>query len=157
MSATYQIRDEPVGGAQRGLIVDPFWALLGLMVGGAWLGAALFAINAWFLRGPNWQRELALTVALLLGAPVIALLMVGAGDAGVIPEVGMKYAFLTVILWKLAVGYWIYFQQQTGFDLYQYFGGKPQNGLPIVVLSALFLNRYVIAAVDHPLWRTMVS
>jgi len=112
---------------------------------------------AWFLRGPSWQRELALTVALLLGAPVIALLMVGAGNAGVIPEVGMKYAFLTVILWKLAVGYWIYFQQQTGFDLYQYFGGKPQNGLPIVVLSALFLKRYVIAAVDHPLWRTMVS
>lgn len=157
MSATYQIRDEPAGGVQRGFVVDPFWALLGLMVAGAWLGALMFAVNAWFLRGPNWQREIGLTVVLLVGAPLIAMFVNGAGNAGVIPEIGLKYAFLAVILWKLAVSYWIYFLQQTGFDLYEYFGGKAQNGLPVVIIAALFLRKPVIAAIDNPLWRVMVS
>ncbi len=154
---SYQIRDEPEGGAQRGLIVEPFWALLAVMLAGAWLGAALFAINAWFLRGPNWQRELALCVALLVGAPLIHMLVGGAFNAGVIPEVGLKYAYLCVVLWKLSIAYWIFFLQQTGFDLYQYFGGKPQNGLPIVALGAIFLDRLVLKAIDHPLWLAMVS
>ena len=157
MAATYRIPDEPIGGETRGWIIEPFWPLLATMLAGAWLGAALFAVNAWFLRGPHWQREIALCAAMLIGAGALQVLAAGAGEAGLISQGAVEYALLSVIAWKLCTAYWLFFLQQNGFALYQYFGGKVQNGLPVVLIGSIFLDRWVINAIDHPLWKAMVS
>lgn len=157
MSASYRIQDEPLATHPRGLVIDPFWALLAVMLGGAALGAALFAINAFFLRGPTWRRELELCVGMLAGAGILGYCLLQAQSAGMLPPGSAKYAMLVVVAWKLAVTYWIYYLQQTGFALFEYFGGKAQNGLPIVLIGSLLLRRLIVEAVDHPLWKIVVS
>lgn len=156
MSAVYRIRDEPLT-QPRGFVIDPFWALLAVMMGGAAFGALLFALNAYFLRGPTWRREVELSLTMLLGAAILGFILVQAEASGALAAGAVKYAFLIVVAWKLAVTYWIYYLQQTGFALFEYFGGKPQNGLAIVFIGAILLRRVIVEAVDHPLWKMVVS
>lgn len=157
MTVTYRIPDEPAGARERGWIVDPFWPLLGVMLAGAWLGAALFALNAWELRGPTWRREIGLSVAMLAGAAVLGFVIGQAETASLVPAGAVKYTILLIIAWKLGLTYWIYYLQQTAFSLYEYFGGKALNGLPIILVGGFFVDRLVINALDHPLWKAMVS
>jgi hypothetical protein len=145
------------GSPARGFVIDPFWALLAVMMGGAAFGALLFALNAWFLRGPTWRREIELSITMLVGAGILGFLLVQAEASGAIPTGAVKYAFLIVVAWKLAVTYWIYYLQQTGFALFEYFGGKAQNGLAIVFVGAILLRRVIVEAVDHPVWKIVVS
>jgi hypothetical protein len=156
VSAGYRIPDEPLT-QPRGFVIDPFWALLAVMMGGAAFGALLFALNAWFLRGPTWRREIELSITMLVGAGILGFLLVQAEASGAIPTGAVKYAFLIVVAWKLAVTYWIYYLQQTGFALFEYFGGKAQNGLAIVFVGAILLRRVIVEAVDHPVWKIVVS
>jgi hypothetical protein len=156
VSAGYRIPDEPLT-QPRGFVIDPFWALLAVMMGGAAFGALLFALNAWFLRGPTWRREMELSITMLVGAGILGFLLVQAEASGAIPTGAVKYAFLIVVAWKLAVTYWIYYLQQTGFALFEYFGGKAQNGLAIVFVGAILLRRVMVEAVDHPVWKIVVS
>jgi hypothetical protein len=157
VSAGYRIPDEPLASQPRGLIIDPFWALLAVMLGGAALGAALFALNAFFLRGPTWRRELALCIAMLVGAAILGYGLLQAESTGLLTPASARYAILLVVAWKLAVTYWIYYLQQTGFALFEYFGGKAQNGLAIVFIGSFLLRRIIVEAVDHPLWQIVVS
>ena len=157
MSAGYRIQDEPLATHPRGFVIDPFWALLAVMMGGAAFGALLFAVNAYFLRGPTWRREIELALTMLLGAGILGFLLVQAESSGALAAGAVKYAFLLVVAWKLAITYWIYYLQQTGFALFEYFGGKVQNGLAVVFIGALLLRRVLINAVDHPVWQMMVS
>jgi hypothetical protein len=157
VSASYRIPDEPLATHPRGLVIDPFWALLSVMLGGAALGAALFALNAYFLRGPTWRREVGLCIVMLVGAAILGFGLLQAEATGMLPPKSAKYAILLVVAWKLAVTYWIYYLQQTGFALFEYFGGKAQNGLAIVFIGSFLLRRVIVEAVDHPLWKIVVS
>jgi hypothetical protein len=157
LSATYRIPDEPVDSRHRGWVTDPFWPLLGVMLAGAWLGAAVFAFNAWSLRGPTWQREIWLSLAMLAGAALLAVLLGQSEAAGMLPAVAAKYAILLIVAWKLGLAYWIYYLQHTGFALYEYFGGKAYNGLIVVIAGAFLSNRIVADAVDHWIWKIVVS
>jgi hypothetical protein len=94
---------------------------------------------------------------MLVGAGILGFLLVQAEASGAIPTGAVKYAFLIVVAWKLAVTYWIYYLQQTGFALFEYFGGKAQNGLAIVFVGAILLRRVIVEAVDHPVWKIVVS
>jgi hypothetical protein len=156
VSAVYRIRDEPLT-QPRGFVIDPFWALLAVMMGGAAFGALLFALNAYFLRGPTWRREIELSLTMLLGAAILGFILVQAEASGALAAGTMNYALLIVVAWKLAVTYWIYYLQQTGFALFEYFGGKAQNGLAVVFIGAILLRRVIVQAVDHPVWKVVVS
>lgn len=156
MTVAYRIPDEPLDGGTRGWGIEPFWPLLAVMLAGAWLSAGLFAINAWFLRGPTWGREIALAAAMLAGTVVLVFAIDAAYASGTLSQPALKYALLVVVVWKLALAYWIFFLQQTGFALYEYFGGRGQSGLLVVIVGAL-LKSYVITAVNHPLWQIVVS
>jgi hypothetical protein len=126
MSIAYHIRDEPTGSRSHALILNPFWSLLAMMLGGAWLSALMFGSSAVLLRGPTWRREVTLAALMLLGA---ALLFIGIRlleQVGV-PLAVLRYVFLTVVLWKLACAYWLFFLQQNTFALYEYFGGNAQE------------------------------
>jgi hypothetical protein len=156
VSAVYRIRDEPLT-QPRGFVIDPFWALLAVMMGGAAFGALLFALNAYFLRGPTWRREVELSLTMLLGAAILGFILVQAEASGALAAGAVKYAFLIVVAWKLAVTYWIYYLQQTGFALFEYFGGKAQNGLALVFVGAILVRRVIVQAVEHPVWKVVVS
>jgi hypothetical protein len=109
VTVAYHIQDEPTGGGRAGaFILNPFWPLLGMMFAGAWLGALLFTSNAILLRGPTWRREIALAILMLVGAPALVMLLAILGDQGLISRRAFQYTLILVVVWKLAIGYWIF-------------------------------------------------
>jgi hypothetical protein len=163
VSAAYRIVDEPRGGRTQLPAFNPFWPLLAMMFGGAWLGVAIFAFNAWSLRSPTLGRELALAIAILLGAPILLLLLSMLPSQGLLPESAFKYALLLIVAWKLGLAYWIFFLQQNPYALYEYFEERTtsnprsaQAGAAIVVIGGLFKSN-VVGAIASPFWAVMVS
>jgi hypothetical protein len=162
MSEVYHIHDEPTGSRSHALIVNPFWPLLTMMLAGAWLGTVMFGLNAALLRGPTWRRELLLSVSVLLGA---ALLFIVIGVAAVehwLPPLLVRYALIGIVLWKLALAYWLFFLQQNTFSLYEYFGGNAREaqrgsaGMALLVVGMLFRTP-VLKVFDSDLWYWMVK
>lgn len=160
MSVAYRIQDEPIGD-RRGLpALDPFWPLLAMMFGGAWIGTAAFAYNAWVLRGPTWTREIGLAVATLIGAPVLLFGLGILRSSDLLPGSSLQYAFLLIVAWKLGLAYWMFFLQQNSHALYEYFGGyhgrAAQLGV-LLVFAGGFLKPHVVDALASPFWHVMVS
>lgn len=161
MTVAYRIQDEPVGGRSSPPALDPFWLLLALMFGGAGLGACAFAVNAWLLRGPTWGREVAIAIAILLGAPAILFGLVALRSDGMLPGSSLQYAMLLIVAWKLGLAYWIFFLQQTSHALYEYFAGGNQGrtasiGALLVVAGGYFRSE-IVNAFDSPFWQIMVN
>ena len=160
MSVAYRIQDEPIG-ERRGLpALDPFWPLLAMMFGGAWIGTAAFAYNAWVLRGPTWGREIGLAISALLGAPVLLFGLGLLRSSDLLPGSSLQYAFLLIVAWKLGLAYWVFFLQQNSHALYEYFGGyharAAQLGI-LVVFAGGFLKPRVVDLFGSPFWQVMVS
>lgn len=160
--ATYRILDEPVA---RGLSIpalNPFWPLLGMMFGGAWLGVAMFVFNAFALRGPTFARELSIAGAILLGSPLIIFLIGFALNQQWMSDGAIKYALLLVVAWKLSLAYWVFFLQQQSHALYEYFQRGPSNPQaasigPALVIVGSLVKSNVIGAVASPFWTLMVN
>ena len=162
MSTTYHIHDEPASRKTSALIVNPFWALLGVMLAGAWLGAIMLSINAWLLRGPTWRREIGLAISILVGSAAIFFGLVIAEQAGLLPERFVRYALLLVVAWKLGLAYWIFVLQQNTFALYEYFSAHAQPNQPvplgaIMVMAGTFFRSAVIGVSASPAWIIAVS
>jgi hypothetical protein len=160
LSVAYRIQDEPIG-ERRGLpALDPFWPLLAMMFGGAWIGTAAFAYNAWVLRGPTWGREIGLAITTLLGAPVLLLGLGLLRSSDMLPGSSLQYAFLLIVAWKLGLAYWMFFLQQNSHALYEYFGGyhsrAAQLGILVVFAGGLLKPR-VVDLFGSPFWQVMVS
>lgn len=161
MSVAYRIQDEPIGGGRGVPALNPFWPLLAMMFGGAWLGTAAFAFNAWALRGPTWGREIGLALVTLIGAPVILFGLAMLRSGGVLSGSALHYAMLLIVAWKLGLAYWIFFLQQNSYALYEYFGGANharamQIGV-LLVFAGGFLKPQVVKAMASPFWQVMVS
>ena len=160
MSIAYRIQDEPIGD-RRGLpAFDPFWPLLAMMFGGAWIGTAAFAYNAWVLRGPTWTREIGLAVATLVGAPVILFGLAILRSSDMLPGSSLSYAMLLIVAWKLGLAYWMLFLQQNSHALYEYFGGYHGRAMQLgvlIVFAGGFLKGHVVDAFASPFWQVMVS
>ena len=162
MTVAYHIQDEPTGGGRAGaFILNPFWPLLGMMFAGAWLGALLFTSNAILLRGPTWRREIALAILMLVGAPALLMLLAMLGDQGLISRRAFQYTLILVVVWKLAIGYWIFFLQQNTHALYEYFSGGSATGQSVptgamLVIGGSMLKSTVVGAVASPFWQWMV-
>ncbi len=146
----YQIVDEPRPGVLSHLTVNPYWPLLGLMLGGAWLGWTWFAFNAFAIGSASKGRELAAMALGVAGSAGIVIGVAALAGAGLVEEWTIPYLLVAVVAWKLLVGYYVYFQQSRSFALHAYFGGVERSGM-VVVAVAFFVRIRLVDAVSVPL------
>ncbi|WP_448651624.1 hypothetical protein ACSHWC_28050 [Pseudomonas fluorescens] len=155
----YRIEDEPRPGALAKWAVSPIWPLLGLMLGGAWLGLPWFVFNSIAVGSPTRVREWVLAGVALVGSVVIGfglLQLVGFGY--IQSQAQIQYALLVLVVWKLSLGYLLYIQQNETIEIYQYYGGVLNRfGLPLALIGGFVLKSMVVNWVPSTLWYLVVS
>jgi hypothetical protein len=151
MATAYRIVDEPAPSRFSNLVVNPFWALLALMLGGAWVGFPWFAFNSVAIGSATVRKELALSFAGLAGAAAIAAFLLHLSDVGTLTRDLIPYAGTVLILWKLGIGYALHETQAPSFQLYTYFGGRSRKGL-LVVIGGLVLRQVLITQLTSVFW-----
>ncbi len=139
MDTSYRIVDEPKPSPLSKWAVNPFWPFLALMLGGAGVGFAWFAFNAFAMGSATRVREWLLVGAAFVGSALLAGLGMFLMLRGVLDTESIAYAGTLLIIYKLAIGYFLHFSQARSFELFEYFGGTPKNGL--IALIALSLTR----------------
>ncbi len=145
-SATrYRIPDEPRPSSQEALIVDPLWPLFAQMLVGSWLALPWFAANALFMGSPTRAREWLLVAASVVGSLALLLGIEWAWDAGWFHHVDVAYALLSITVLKLGCAYALYNLQSRPFQLWKHFGGRPKNGL-LLVVGAMVIAKPTIGA-----------
>lgn len=146
--SSYHIIDEPKRGALAHLVVDPFWPLIATMLVGGGFGLAWLAFNAWAVGSPTRIRETAICAGGFLAA-IASLFAVGALG---LAEGPARYAGVAIILVKLAAAYWVTFLQQPAVEIHEYYGGRKQNGLIVLLLGMFVLKRGLAQATDSLAW-----
>ncbi|WP_394825277.1 hypothetical protein [Pendulispora albinea] len=146
MSTAYRIPDEPTPGRLAPYTVHPFWPLITLMLGGAWIGLPWFVFNGVAMGSASLRKEVVAAVAAPLGA--VAMLYGSiylGGTFFALSQRALPYLFVLVVATKLGFGYWLYLSQQRSFEIYRHFGGPVRQGM-LVALGATLLRGYVIPA-----------
>jgi hypothetical protein len=141
--AKYKIADEPTPSTLAKFAVNPLFPFLTVMLGGAWLGFAWFAVNSFAVGSPTRTKE----IAWLLGGLGAAALLVAATTvalgSGVLETRHVAYAALVVLVAKLAAAYAVHILQSRTIEIYEYYGGVLRNGLPLAVVSFLVGPRLI--------------
>ncbi len=153
----YTIIDEPKPGQWEHLATSPFWPLLGLMLGGGWLGFTWFVFNAMAMGCPELGKTIRLALAGLAGALVIGLGIGWLSGLEMVDEGNIRYALLMVTVWKLWIGYRLFILQSGTFHLFEYFGGGVRSGLLPLMVGMLFGRKFVLGLVDSFLWEIVMS
>lgn len=154
----YRLDDEPRPGALARLAVEPLWPLLGLMLGGAWLGLPWFVLNGMAVGSPTRVREAVLAAIGLLASLGLAFGLLYLWQGGILDKGSLQYAMLVLVVWKLAIGYALFVMQASTIELYQYYGGVLNRfGLPVVLLGAFFLRGLVLNLLPFTLWFLVLS
>ena len=138
----YRILDEPSPGALARFLVNPFWPLLSLMLGGAWIAWPWFAFNAFALGSATRRRELALIGGALVSSALVYFL---AEPLALSSGLGERiYPYLRIVLYvaKVAFAYFLHVRQAYSLGLYEHFHGAPKNGA-IVAIAAAFVDNQV--------------
>ncbi|WP_460146261.1 hypothetical protein [Pseudomonas sp. H3_H08] len=118
-----------------------------------------FVFNAIAVGSPTRVREWLLAGLCLVGSLVIGAVLLQLVGAGYIQsQAQIQYALLTLVVWKLAIGYLLFMQQNATIEIYQYYGGVLNRfGLPVVLVGAFVLKGMVIKWVPATLWYLVVS
>ncbi len=155
MDGAYRILDEPSPGTLSKLSVNPFWPLLGVMLGGPWLALPWFVVNSLAIGSATKVREI-ITAAVGLGG-AIALTLGGFAliEQGVLDSESFQYAAIVLVVWKLGVSYWLFVTQARSFQLYEYFGGPVRNGM-LLVIAAMLGEAYLLTPLS-PFWQLVLS
>jgi hypothetical protein len=147
MTTKYQIIDEPSPGPLAKVIVNPFWPLLGLMLGGAWLAWPWFLLNSHALGSATQRREQILTGLAFAGSIVLAFLV-----AATVPNIQQasvfSYALLGMRAFKLTMGYLLFLEQRKSFQIYETFGGKSMNAMAVLAVGYV-LRKTVLSLTDN--------
>ena len=141
-SSLYTIVDEPTPSRLSQLAVKPLWPLLGMMLGGAWVGLPWFAFNGFALGSPTRVREAVLAACGSLGSAALFLGVI-AVKRGLLhgglsySQAEISYIYLMVTVWKLSMGYWIQNLQGRSASLHAHFGGQLRNGAFVVIAASV--------------------
>jgi hypothetical protein len=157
--SVYRIEDEPRPGALAKFAVSPFWPLLGLMMGGLWLGLPWFVLNSIAVGSPNRVKEWIWVAVGAVGSLIIGLILINLVQAGYLgSDSRVQYALLVLVVWKLSIGYVLFNLQNATIELYQYYGGVLNRFAPLVALGGAFvLKNVVVKLVPATLWYLVVS
>jgi hypothetical protein len=147
----YRILDEPRPGAQAHLSVNPFWILLSVMMGGAWLAWPWFVFNSFAIGSATRIKEIALVVFGVIGSAALYLGILALVTASVIDERSLAYALLAIVTWKVGISYALQVLQSRSFQLYEYFGGPSKSGVLMMVVGFM-LRGAVLERLDGSLW-----
>ncbi len=131
----YRIVDEPVRSPLNAYVVNPLFPLFALMFAGAWLAWPWAVFNSFALGSYLRWQDLAIGMLGFIGGIAInaVLLLLIAAEA--IPEGSIAYYIVVLMLFKLAVGYWLAANQQRSYELHQWYGGQTRNGLFIIAIG----------------------
>ena len=151
----YHIEDEPLPGPLQRIAVNPFWPLLAVMFGGAWVSWPWFVANGFAIGSPTRRREAAIAVAGLVGSVVLVLALLALAGSEILDRPTLRYAAVGLTVWKLGVSYWLYTLQSRCFGLYEYFGGPVQNGV-LVLVAAAFLGPTLLGGA-HPVVKMVLG
>lgn len=124
----YQIADEPRPGTLARFAVNPVFPLLALMLGGVWIAWPWFLLNGIAVGSPTLRREIVWLAGGLMALIAITIAILASADAGLITGVGLRYAFLVLVVAKIATAYAVYVLQSRTIEIYQYYGGVLNNG-----------------------------
>lgn len=138
--ATYELIDEPRPGGLARLAVKPFWPLLAVMLGGAWISWPWFVLNGFAVGSPTRRRELLWAIAGFAGSFALIVLLGLLAQAG-LAGLGLGYAAISIVVYKLYVTYMLYTLQARSFSLYEYFGGETRNGVFVLIAAAVLRQR----------------
>lgn len=154
----YQIADEPRAGGLAHLVVNPIWPLFAIMFGGAWLSWPWYVFNGVAVGSPTIRQEIALAVGGFLGSALLVLLIFVLRSENILTTGMNPYAFLVLLVWKLAVTYALFSVQGRTFGIYEYYGGTVKNGF-IVLLLGLFVGRRALGVLfeSHVYLRLVLS
>lgn len=140
----YRIVDEPRPTRLEGIAVRPYFPLLAMMLGGVIVGWPWFVLNTYALGSASRRREVALVVVGFLGiAAFVGALLAFLGSGREVSEALLPYMPLPLIVWKLAIGYWLFELQERAAELRSHFGAQLRNGAGIVAL-AFVARSYVV-------------
>lgn len=155
---SYEVADEPTPAAGwENLVFQPSAPLLGMMWCGAWLAWPWFIVNAFAMGSPTLRREAKLCALGLFGTLLLALVVYGLVDLGVIEsKVALQLALLSVVTFKMAVAYWVCKVQQRTFHVYEYYGGTAQKAF-YVLMAGSYLRDLVLGVSSHPVWLVVMS
>ena len=155
----YRIEDEPRPGTLARFAVSPFWPLLGMMMGGLWLGLPWFVLNSIAVGSPNRVKEWIWVGVGLVGTLIISLTLIQLVQSDFFAnKTQVQYALLVLVVWKLLVGYMLFSLQDATLALYQYYGGVLNRFAPLVALGGAFLLKgIVINLVPATLWYLVMS
>lgn len=138
--SSYRILDEPQPSGLARLVVDPMWPLLACMLVSGSFGLAWLAFNALAVGSVTRIREVTICVVGILASVGLFVLLASLD----LDKATLRYAYLGVIVLKLAAAYWASALQQRSVELFEYFGGKKQAGM-IVLLVGMFVLRPMLA------------
>ncbi len=52
----------------------------------------------------------------------------------------IQYLVLVIAVWRLTFGYVVFMLQSRTFDLFEYFGGEPRNGVFVLIVGMVWLR-----------------
>jgi hypothetical protein len=158
MTSTYRIEDEPQPSNFSHLVVNPFWPLLGLMLGGSWLAWPWFVVNGFAVGSPTRWRELGWVIGGFIGSTVLAVtILVLYGNNVIHSESGIQYAILVLLVWKITVSYTVFTLQARTFELYEFYGGIVRNGIWVLLLAFFLGRKAVLTLLPFDLWILVMS
>jgi len=135
LANVYRILDEPQPGTLSSFAVQPFWPLLGVMLGGAWLSWPWFVFNAFAIGSPTRRSETGIAAIGFAGNVVLSIVLLTLLGSDVLPSTAVPYLGLVLVVWKIGISYWLFVKQTRTFGIYEYYGGAVRNGVFVLVLA----------------------
>ncbi|ALN64055.1 putative membrane protein [Lysobacter antibioticus] len=148
-ASVYRLPDEPLPSGLSRYAVDPVWPLLSVMLAGSGFGLLWFGFNSLAIGSPTRRREWLCIGLSALGSPLLLFALLLCEQNGWLQGAQLRYAFLSILLLKLGMAYAVYLMQQRCFEIWEYYGGQPRNGLPLTILLAV-VGRGALGAVQLP-------
>lgn len=153
--AKYRVIDEPRPGALSHLCVNPYWVMLTLMLGGAWIGWPWFVLNALALGSATKIQEIALAAtSFALNCGLVFGLSYGL-EANALTVTHARYLLIAVPAIKLGLAYFVFRMQERSHGLYVYFGGEDRRA--VLVLMAGMFGRGAILGWTDTFWSLVLG